>query len=114
MSHPNLNELATEHLNKAKNSSAGRSAVTVYGGREHRLRQTLIALKESSGLGEHASPGEATLQILAGSVTFTSESGAHVLKTGDVFAIPDELHAVDANEDSVFLLTVSKRQSYKD
>ena len=39
----------------------GRSAKTVYGGREHLLRQTVIALKAGEKLAEHGNPGEATV-----------------------------------------------------
>ncbi|MBL3753110.1 cupin, partial [Mycobacteroides abscessus subsp. massiliense] len=39
-----LSTLADEHVAAAKAASAGRSAQTVYGGREHTLRQTLLAL----------------------------------------------------------------------
>ena len=42
-----LNELAGIHLEKARGSSAGRSATTVYGDHSHELRQTLIALAGS-------------------------------------------------------------------
>ena len=38
-----LNALADEHLAKAREHHAGRSAHTVYGGRGRALRQTLIA-----------------------------------------------------------------------
>ncbi|UMG93455.1 LuxR family transcriptional regulator [Nocardioides sp. TF02-7] len=63
-----LTELAEEQLTTAREAHSGRSAVTVYGGREHRLRQTLIALRAGARLGEHEAPPEATLQVLSGSV----------------------------------------------
>jgi quercetin dioxygenase-like cupin family protein len=63
-----LDALAEEHLGLARDHASGRSAVTVHGGREHHLRQTLIALAGGRSLGEHESPGEATLQVLRGRV----------------------------------------------
>ena len=45
---------------------------TVCGGHEHVLRQTLIALRAGSHLDEHASPGEATLQVLHGRVSLVA------------------------------------------
>ncbi|MGB0101656.1 MAG: LuxR family transcriptional regulator, partial [Nocardioides sp.] len=63
-----LTQLAEEHLAAAHDHGSGRSAVTVHGGREHHLRQTLIALVGGRSLGEHDSPGEATLQVLHGRV----------------------------------------------
>ena len=39
-----LEALARNHLERAAEANAGRSASTVYGGHEHVLRQTVIAL----------------------------------------------------------------------
>ena len=56
MNKVSLTALAREHLETARAASSGRSSHTVYGGHEHVLRQTLIALKggrpvkSSSGL----------------------------------------------------------------
>ena len=46
--------------------------MTVFGGREHDLRQTLIALVGGRSLGEHEAPGEATLQVVSGAVRLTA------------------------------------------
>jgi hypothetical protein len=56
-----LTALAREQLKLAKQAASGRSADTVYGGHEHVLRQTLIAMVADRGLGEHENPGEATV-----------------------------------------------------
>jgi hypothetical protein len=45
-----LDAQAREHLECAAAGSAGRSAVTVYGGHEHNLRQTLLALTAGTSL----------------------------------------------------------------
>ena len=71
-----LTALAREHLETARAASSGRSSHTVYGGHEHSLRQTLIALKAGSSLDDHESPGEATLQVLHGRVRVTNSQGA--------------------------------------
>ena len=68
MKSTSLTALADEHIAKARDASSGRSAATVYGGQEHDLRQTVIALAAGRSLGEHESPGEATLQVLSGQV----------------------------------------------
>jgi hypothetical protein len=54
-----LPALATEHLERARTSSSGRSAHTVVGGHTRTLRQTLIALRGGQTLDEHENPGEA-------------------------------------------------------
>ena len=61
-----LPTLVQEHLTIARTASNGRSAHTVFGGHDHRLRQTLIALAAGQELAEHESPGEATIHVLAG------------------------------------------------
>ena len=108
MQKQSLTALVRQHLEKASSSSSGRSAHTVYGGHEHVQRQTLIALRAGSHLDEHASPGEATLQVLHGRVTLVAGDDRWNGSPGDLMVIPDSRHALDAVEDSVVLLTVAK------
>ncbi|TQO19168.1 hypothetical protein FB472_0707 [Rhodoglobus vestalii] len=103
-----LTELAATELAHAIAASSGRSAHTIWGGHGKQLRQTLIALKAGSGLAEHSSPGEATLQVLKGRITLRWETGSQAGSAGDFIPIPEVVHAVDALEDSVILLTVIK------
>ena len=72
MQKESLTALVRHHLEKASSASSGRSAHTIYGGHEHALRQTLIALRAGSNLDEHENPGEATLQVLHGRVTLVA------------------------------------------
>ena len=46
-----LTDLSDSQLTAARASSSGRSAVTIFGGHEHDLRQTLIALAAGHTLG---------------------------------------------------------------
>lgn len=103
-----LTALAREHLETARATSSGRSAHTVYGGHEHSLRQTLIALTAGSDLDEHESPGEATLQVLKGRVRVTNSAAGWDGSPGDHIVIPQTRHGLHAIEDSVVLLTVVK------
>ena len=104
-----LTELASQQLHAARTASAGRSSVTVYGGREHDLRQTLIAMTAGTRLGEHEAPGEATLQVLDGEVTLHAGDEAHDLRTGEHGVIPHQRHDLLARTDAVVLLTVATR-----
>lgn len=104
-----LTALAQQHLDAARSARSGRSAVTVYGGREHDLRQTLIALKAGTVLGEHEDPGEATLQVIEGHVTVRADGGEWEARLGDHLVIPPQRHDVAARADSVVLLTVATR-----
>ncbi|MCK1798381.1 cupin domain-containing protein [Streptomyces sp. XM4193] len=97
-----------ELLADAGGAASGRSAKTVYGGHEHVLRQTLIALLEGRELTEHESPGEATLLVLRGRVRLRGESAAWDGVARDLLVVPRERHGLEALEDSVVLLTVAK------
>lgn len=103
-----LTALAREHLETARASSSGRSSHTVYGGHEHSLRQTLIALKAGSGLDDHQSPGEATLYVLQGRVRVTNAHANWEGSPGDHIVIPTSRHGLQALEDACVLLTVAK------
>ena len=61
-----LTALGRQHLAAAHDAHSGRSAHTVYGGHQHTLRQTPIALTAGTGLDDHGtSPGEATMPGIA-------------------------------------------------
>ena len=100
--------LARHQLEIALGAPSGRSAHTVYGGHEHVLRQTLVALRAGSVLQEHESPGEATLHVLQGRVTLAAGEATWNGLAGDLIVIPDSRHSLEAVEDSVVLLTVAK------
>lgn len=108
MTKSSLTALARHELVQASASSSGRSAQTVVGGHERRLRQTVIALIAGESLGEHENPGEATLQVLTGRVLLRSGEVSWNGSPGDLLIIPEARHSVEAEEDSVVLLTVVK------
>ena len=104
-----LTALARQHLDAAHVAGSGRSAVTVYGGREHDLRQTLIAMTAGTVLAEHEAPGEATLQVIEGQVTLRAHSEEWEAGAGDHLVIPSQRHDLIARADAVVLLTVATR-----
>jgi quercetin dioxygenase-like cupin family protein len=104
-----LTALLRHQLDIAKTASSGRSAHTVYGCHELGLRQTMLALRAGSILAEHENPGEATLQVLHGRITLVAGPDRWDGSPGDLLIIPDSRHALEAEEDSVVLLTVAKR-----
>ena len=104
-----LTTLSREQLELARTSTHGRSACTVYGGSEHVLRQTVIALLGGQRLGDHENPGEATVHVLLGRVRLGAGEDRWDGSPGDLVVVPDRRHDLEALEDCVVLLTVAKR-----
>jgi quercetin dioxygenase-like cupin family protein len=108
MEKSSLTALAREQLKLASQASSGRSADTVYGGHEHVLRQTVIALMAGRTLEEHENPGEATVHVLLGRIRLRGNGNEWEGSPGDLLIVPPHRHAVEALEDSAMLLTVAK------
>ncbi len=109
MSTISISQTASSLLAEANASPSGRAASTLYGGHDHALRQTVIALADGHELAEHESPGEATLQVLSGTVRLTAGDDAWEGTAGDLLVIPPRRHALAALADSAVLLTVRVR-----
>jgi len=103
-----LEATARQLREAAGRAGSGRAAETVYGGHEHVLRQTVLALNAGASLSEHENPGEATVYVLSGRVRLTADGQAWDGRTGDLVVVPDKRHALEALEDSAILLTVAK------
>lgn len=103
-----LDALTRTTLAEAARADSGRAAHTVVGGHEQWLRQTLIALVGGRVLGEHESPGEATLIVLHGRVRLVAGPTTWDGRRGDLLVIPPATHRLEAVEDAAVLLTVVK------
>ncbi|TCO14321.1 cupin domain [Kribbella steppae] len=102
-----IDELAADLLAKAVSAESGRSSVTVYSRAGARLRQTLTALAAGRVMGEHKSPGDASVHCLRGRVLVRAGDTQVELGPGDLVAVPPQRHDVEALEASVLLLTVA-------
>lgn len=107
MTKRSLIALSRELLAQAAGSPQGRFARTVYGGHDHRLRQTLVALTEGSEMPEHNGPEESTLIVITGHVSLLTDGDEWVGHEGDLIVVPRAPHTVTAHEDSAVLLTVA-------
>ena len=101
-----LTALARELLEKAATAHARRAAHTLAHPVDG-LRQTVIALLGGTDLGEHESPGPASLQVLQGRVRIVAGNGGVELGAGQIAPVPMQRHGLHADEDSVVLLSVA-------
>jgi quercetin dioxygenase-like cupin family protein len=75
------------------------------------LRQSVIALRAGARLPEHNSPPAASIQVLRGALYVTGEAAVHAV-AGELLALTHRRHAVEAQEDSVFLLITITSQEF--
>jgi len=108
-----LTALAREQLERARGLPSGRSATTVYGGHQHALRQTVIALTAGQSLEEHENPGEATVHVLTGRIRLATGDAAWDGSPGDLIIVPNARHALEAIQDAVVLPTVAKQMNHE-
>lgn len=102
-----LSQLCEDTLATARANGNGRAAVTIFGGQQRDMRQTLIALQAGALLHEHESPREATLHVLVGDVRVCAGSDTWQGSAGDYLIIPAERHELEAISDAAVLLTVA-------
>src|SRR6185437_3030014 len=98
-----LTALAREQMDRARAASSGRSAATVFGGHEHALRQTVIAMVEGCVLEEHKNPGEASVHVLTGRVRLAADETAWEGRAGDLLIVPAAPHSLQALQDATVL-----------
>lgn len=80
--------------------------------RTERMRVMLIALRAGAALSSHRADGPITVQVLEGRITFSAESQVVTLTEGQVLSLQAGLpHAVEAQEEAVFLLTVAPERT---
>jgi len=101
-----LTALAADLLGRAAAAGARRAAHTLAHPIDG-LRQTVIALLAGVDLGEHESPGPASLQVLQGTVRVLAGNGGTALRAGEIAPVPMGRHGLHADEDSVVLLSVA-------
>jgi quercetin dioxygenase-like cupin family protein len=106
MSTVDLQQLSADLLARAAGERARRAASTLPHPVDG-LRQTLIALLGGAELGEHESPGPASLVVLQGRVRVLAGEQTVELGAQQFSPVPDRRHSLRADEDSVVRLSVA-------
>lgn len=85
---------------------AGHYAKTLF--KKSDLRVVLISMETGARLKEHHADGAITVQVLKGSIRFTSQGESYDLWPGNVLMLGASIkHEVEALEESAFLLTIA-------
>ncbi|MFF0543459.1 cupin domain-containing protein [Nocardia thailandica] len=108
MDKKSLTALARQQLKLAATNTSGRSSQTVIGGHAHALRQTVVALTAGQSLAEHDNAGDATIQVINGTLMLIAGTDEWKGSAGDLIVVPRARHSVKAIDDVAFLLTVAK------
>lgn len=86
--------------------NSDRNAMTIF--KTNGFRIVLIALHEGAFMEEHVAEGMISVQVLEGSIKFSTKKVAKVLKKDDLIVLHKGLiHSVKAVKESVFLLTLT-------
>ena len=72
------------------------------------FRMVLISMEKGSIMKEHHADGTISVQVLKGAIRFTAQGKRYDLPVNDLLTLGASLkHAVEALEDSAFLLTIA-------
>jgi quercetin dioxygenase-like cupin family protein len=75
-------------------------------------KEIRICMARGNVMKEHAAPGAITIMVLKGRVTVASGSGSGELGSGDMVCFDANVpHSLEAHEESVIRLTLSKNDS---
>ncbi|MEZ5016269.1 MAG: cupin domain-containing protein [Flavipsychrobacter sp.] len=87
-----------------------RNAITLY--KTDTMRMVLLGLHQDAELKEHTAPGNISVHLLEGHVSFRAEGQEVKLTAGQIVTLHAKIpHSVFAHEESVFLLTISVNAS---
>lgn len=104
----NLDEAAGELWNQAGTRERMAHTLVKHGG----LSIVLTALREGGELGEHKAEGTVTVQVVRGRARVQAGDVDQTVVQGDLIAFgPGIRHAVQAEEDTLLLLTIAAAQT---
>ncbi len=101
-----LNSLVEQVMTEDQWVNSDRNAITVF--KTDGMRIVLIALHKGTKMDRHTAKGMISVQVLEGDMLFTIDEQRVDLRKGQMLALHKGIpHSVLANEDTVFLLTLT-------
>ena|SRR5687768_16343617 len=83
-----------------------RNSMTIF--KSDTLRVVLLGLHKDAELKPHQANGVITVQVLEGTISFSTENATHTLNPGQMIALHEKItHSVTAITDAFFLLTLA-------
>jgi len=103
----NLNDFIAQIKSEAAWSESDRNSVTIF--KSEAMTVVLIGLRSEAQLKPHKAEDLQSIQVLEGSIAFTSEHQNFTLRKMQMIAVQKEIfHSVKALTDSFLLLTLVK------
>ncbi|HKZ67428.1 MAG TPA: hypothetical protein VJ111_13770 [Chitinophagaceae bacterium] len=103
----NLPELTKQIKSEDAWQKNDRNAITVF--KTPGVNTVLVALHANAGMETHTAPGILSLQVLDGTISFSTADEFVQIKKGQLLTLHAEIpYTVLATEESVLLLTISK------
>lgn len=91
-------------------SNNDRNSITIF--KTEEMRIVMIALHQDAEMKKHTAPGVISVQVLEGQITFRTEQQSEILNPGQMVTLHAGIpHHVFANQESVFLLTLTNNSS---
>lgn len=108
MNSVNLGALIADERTAAADHPKGRTTRRVHGGDGEAIRQVLVTLRDGGALADHENPGDASLQVLEGTVRLEAGDAAWEGSAGDFLVIPDRRHNLTARGDAAVLISFAR------
>ncbi len=103
-----LKAMARQLMDEDAYGESGRNALTLVRG--DKMTLVLTVIRAGTALHEHRAPGPATVIPLSGNIRMSGGHEKMTLEPGSAVSFtPDVLHAVEAVEDSAFLIVIGGR-----
>ena len=107
-----LNQFILKIKGESTWAGSDRNSMTIY--KSDTMRIVLLGLHQHAELKTHQANGVISVQVLEGSINFTTDQKAVVLEKGQIFALHENIpHSVKALKESFFLLTLAMNKPNK-